>query len=108
MERTMVISLGKQRKDKIGTGHIEAAVAKERYARALAEFQRAADAENRLLRNEFPLSSEPPYFQPDSGLLAPFEVVRQKTSETLFSFNQAAAIYRKSRRPKPSRRGFSS
>ena len=104
----MVLSLGKQRKDSIGTGHIEAAVAKELYAMALAEFQRAADAENRLLRNELPLSSEPSYFQPDSGHLAPFEIARQKTSETLFSFNQAAAIYRESRRPKPSLRGFSS
>jgi len=97
----MVMILGSQREDRIGIGHIEVAVAKELYATALAEFQRATDAENRLLRNEFPLSSEPPYFQSDSGHLAPLEVARQKTSETLFSFNQAAAIYRESRGCKP-------
>ena len=73
----------------------EIASAQKGYAIASAEFQEAVEAENRLLKGELVSSSEQPFL--NSHHLSPLEVARRQTSEKLLSFNQAAAIYRKSR-----------
>jgi len=76
---------------------MEVALAQKGYTVASVEFQRAVDAENRLLKGELVSSSEQPYLLPNSEHLSPLEVARRQTSEKLCSFNRAAAIYRKSR-----------
>ncbi len=76
---------------------MEVALAHKGYTVASAEFQRAVDAENRLLKGELVSSSEQPYLLPNSEHLSPLEVASRQTSEKLSSFNRAAAIYRKSR-----------
>ncbi len=75
----------------------EIALAQKGYAAASAEFQRAVEAENRLLKGELVSSSEQPFLLLNSQHLSPLEVARRQTSEKLHSFNRAAAIYRNSR-----------
>lgn len=75
----------------------EVTLAQKGYAVASAEFQRAVDVENRLLKGELVSSSEQPFLLPNPEHLSPLEVARRQTSEKLHSFNRAAAICRKSR-----------
>lgn len=75
---------------------MEVTLAQKGHTVASAEFQRAVDAENRLLKGELVSSSEQPILLSNSEHLSPLEVARRQTSEKLRSFNRAAAVYRKS------------
>jgi len=60
---------------------MEVALAQKGYTAASAEFQRAVDAENRLLKGELVSTSEQPFLLPNSQHLSPLEVARLQTSE---------------------------
>ena len=79
------------RQEKVDAASVSLSLAELGYAVAMAEFQRASNAENQLLSGEFSLQE----FAPEH--LSQLEEAMRKTAEKLEEFNKAAALFRETK-----------